>query len=718
MPNPDGTMTPEERRQTLLATAPVNFARGGLAGGGTGIDPAMVNGGGAWAADDANSVQSELFGSLSDSQAQNKMQGDFGLGSNNNAQTSAMIGNAEATGAKYGGQFGADATAAGAASAAAGARGIAPYQASMGGYNNALAAGGLDRQKQQSSYDALTALAGNNDLRSLGYDNTLTKFANQGPGPSAAEAQLTQATDANTQNTLALARSGRGMGGSQAALRGAMAQNATTQQGAVGQMAELRANENTAFQAQKLNALNSAQTQKLNAFTAAGAQNLNTLNAAGGVANSMVGTDLNRATTSLAGTQYQTDTALKGTQLNDAASQAWAAQQQAAQQQGLGAEMGAQTQDLNINTSALAGRESQWASANQTHGIDTGNATQAGIADANRTQAYIGAGTAAAGGVISAAASDERAKTNIQPLTNTPPATVVPNGPAPSPQAADSGGGFASKSAADAAQRSATGAAVGGAAGSVVGGAVGSLAGPVGTAVGGIAGNFAGKAIGKVFSDVRNKTNVQPLTAAGNANDEPSTLSSAAGALGQGMNAGAKYLQRQESRDPFAALQEIAAKYGAGGVAKDPKQATQYAKVPTARFADVKGSASGIFSRSTDHPILSKGDALLADSARGAPPSSYQYKDPADGQGTFVGPMAQDLAKNPVTAPAVGQGPDGKLNVDGSRAALAALSQNHSQQNQLDALYAMLDDSKKRELQRSSGGLDSVGNPFLSAGAR
>jgi len=83
----------------------------------------------------------------------------------------------------------------------------------------------------------------------------------------------------------------------------------------------------------------------------------------------MVGSDLSRATTSLAGTQYQTDTALKGTQLNDATSQAWAAQQQAAQQQGLGAEMGAGTQDLNINASALAGRESQWASATQTHGI-------------------------------------------------------------------------------------------------------------------------------------------------------------------------------------------------------------------------------------------------------------------------------------------------------------------------------------------------------------
>lgn len=679
MPNPDGTMTPAERQKALLAIAPTPNGGNDMnhlnkVHDGTGLY-------GGYGTSDMLDVQNELFGNLTDAQAIVKRQGDFGLGSNNNAQASAMLGNAGATADKYSGQFASDAQRAQAASIAAGDR---SYNSDMGAYSAGIGDATQDRNNQLDSYGALKAFAA-------------------GPqGPSAAQAQLQQATvanqaqlaqttNANTENALAMARSGRGMGGSQAALRGAVAQNATTQQAANvqsatnqqlanSQMSELRANENTAFQTQRLNALN----------------------AAGGLANNLQGSDLARATGGLAGTQYQTDTKLKGTQLNDATSQAWAAQQQGAQQQGLGAEMGGQTQQLNIDTSALAGRESEWASANQSHGIDTGNATQAGIADANRTQAYVGAGASAAGGVI-AAVSDERAKTDIQPLTTNQPASapVAPVAPLPSQAPAASTAPLASKSAADAAQRSATGGAVGGAAGSVAGGVIGSVAGPVGSVVGSVVGNVAGKALGKVFSDVRNKKDIQPLTA-----------------LSEGLSAGGSYLKSGPSKDAFGDLQAIAAKYGAGGVAQGPKQAKEYTAIPTARFADVKGDAPGIFSRSTDHPILSKGDALLADSARNAPPSAYQYKDPKDGQGTFVGPMAQDLAKNPVTAPAVDAGPDGKLSVDGPRAALAALSQNSSQQNQLDALYAMLDDSKKRELQRSSGGLDSAGNPFLSAGAR
>lgn len=669
MPNPDGTMTPAERQAALLGTAaPLTHT---AAGGGQYQTDASTNPGqqrvvdqinngqrlgGSLAMDHGNDEQSHLFGNLSNGEEETKREGDFGLGANNNAQTSAMLGNAMATGDKFSGQFAGDASAAGAASAAAGARGTAGYMGNTGVYNASVNNAQNDRGMQTGAY------------------GQLMNFANQGPGPSAAQAQLAQATDANTQNALAMARSGRGMGGGAAGMRQSIAQNAVTQQGAAGQMAELRANENTAFQGQRLSAMG----------------------AAGGIAGQTVQGDQGTAASGLAGAQYHTTTALQGTQLNDAASQAWAAQQQAAQQQGLGAEMGAQTQELNLNASALAGRESKWASANQEYGIGSGNATTAGIADANRQQAYVGAGASAAGGVI-AAVSDERYKTGItplsavQPLQNQAPASSSTDAPLPS------------KAAADAAQNTAKDSAIGGTAGSVTGAVAGSaVAGPVGGIVGSTLGGMAGKSLGKVFSDVRSKTAVVPLSAAGAAGG---SVSSAGASL--------------EPKSAFGDLQALAAKYGAGGgVATDPKQADKYAKVPTARFADVKGSALGIFSRSTDHPILSKGDALIADSARGAPPSMYKYKDPADGAGTYVSPMAQDLAKSPVTAPAVGADPNGKLYVDGPRAALAALSQNHSQQNQLDALYAMLDDSKKKELQRSSGGLDSAGNPYMQAGAR
>lgn len=82
----------------------------------------------------------------------------------------------------------------------------------------------------------------------------LNGFIANGPGPSAAQAQLNNATDANMQNALALARSGRGMGGSAAGLRQAIGQNAVTQQQAANQSAALRAQEAQAWQQNQLNA--------------------------------------------------------------------------------------------------------------------------------------------------------------------------------------------------------------------------------------------------------------------------------------------------------------------------------------------------------------------------------------------------------------------------------------------------------------------------------
>lgn len=679
MPNPDGSMTDAERKAALLTTA---APLAGTAGSGTSFDPSapanagkgaaiaqIANGqriGGSEALNPGLNTQNALFGNLTGGEALAKQQGDFGLGSNNNAQTAAMLGNAGATADKYSDQFGTDAVKAGALSNAVGQRGLSAYQGNTQPYSDALTTAASDRSMQTGAYDQLMDFSANHI------------------GPSAAQAQLTQSTDANTQNALALARSGRGMGGGQAALRTAIGQNATTQQSSNAQAAELRANENTAYQAQRLSAINSA----------------------GSLASQTVASDQGLATTGLAGAQYQSDTALKGTQLNDASAQAWAAQQQAAQQQGLGAEVGGQTQQLNVDSTALAGRESEWADANQTLGIEKGAATQAGIADANRQQAYVGAGLSGAGMVIGAV-SDENAKTNIQPLSAA--STVQPlNSQAPPSPTADVSAGPSIRDA-QAAQRSATGAAVGGTAGSIAGGAIGSLAGPVGTAVGSVVGNIAGKALGKVFSDVRNKTNVQPLSAGARTGAIMGTVGSQL-AGGKG--------------DPYA---ELIAKYGAAGKqpASSASDVDEYAKarVPTARFPDVTGTSQGIFSRSTDHPILSKGDALLADSARNAPGSLYEYKDPNDGPGVYAGPMAQDLAAHPVTQGAVGQDPStGKLVLDGTRLAAVNTAQNHSQQNQIDtlddkisSLTAMLDQSKKRQQASYRGGLDSMGNQFMGA---
>lgn len=750
MPNPDGTLTDDEMRAMFGnlssnpppagATTPTATRWKDPNSAPFGVPDAKTLGGRYATRNDYMDNPSELFSNLSSGEQFAKMQGDFGLGSNNNAETAAMLKAAQATGNRYSSAFGGAAARAGDASAAAAARGLGMYGGDTSQYQQGLANAQNSRGMQTGAYDALM------------------NFANGPQGPSAAQAQLRSATDANTQNALALARSGRGMGGGQAALRQAIGQNATTQQEAANQAAALRANEFTAYQQQRLAAMNTA----------------------GGIAGQTVQGDQNYGQLGLAGAQYATDTALKGTQLNDASAQAWADRQNAALQQGMGAEMGAQTQGLNINATALAGRESQWASANQTHGIDTGNATQAGIADANRQQAYVAGGLSAAGTVLGAL-SDEREKNIIQPLGTLGGNGVKPLASQAPPQAAPEP--IPSKAAADDAQKSATGSAVGGAAGSVVGGvAGGAVAGPVGAAIGGTLGNIAGKALGKVFSDIRSKTNVRPLSDADAARYEP----------GDDLNA------PPPDRDAYSALSALADKYGAGGVADSPKQVKSYAQgladrlgVPLEeksygqRLADRlglettvlrpeqeagfrkwlktnnvrdldhpdshydyrgaylagegRGADSGHFTdrfkqhghptfstqsqystgpkdggdwigddylpsapqgasdrtarrfaRDESHPILSEGDALLADSARNAPGSMYEYKDPtAPGAapGVQTGPMAQDLAAHPVTRGMVGKDArTGKLFVDGARAATVGLAQNHAQQNQLDVL--------------------------------
>ncbi len=66
-------------------------------------------------------------------------------------------------------------------------------------------------------------------------------------GPSAAQAQLAQATNANQANALAMARSGRGFGGSASAMSQASNQRVGIQQEAANQSAMLRAQEDAAW---------------------------------------------------------------------------------------------------------------------------------------------------------------------------------------------------------------------------------------------------------------------------------------------------------------------------------------------------------------------------------------------------------------------------------------------------------------------------------------
>jgi hypothetical protein len=426
------------------------------------------------------------------------------------------------------------------------------------------------------------------------------------------------------------------------------------------------------------------------------------LSAAGQLGTATNAADVARATSGLAGAQYQSGTALQGTQLNDATTQAWSTQQQAAYQQALAAEVGGQTQTLNLNNAALAGRESDWSGINSRYATQQGIASNNAIANAATTEAYFGAGLGAAGTIGaaalssggSAALSDEDEKDIVAPLDPTKsisakvgagpslgspvsagavvqPTKISSNASTSNPgTAAQVGTGLAT---AVAARHAATGAAVGGTAGQIGGTVVGSaIGGPVGGIIGGIVGKIGGGAIGKLIgSDVRNKTDVRPL----------SPQPGAANATG--------------AKGAFGQLQSLAAQYGAGGVATTAQAAKTYGSqpmtMPALKVTDNQSlrhlTAPGMQGVG---PTGNPGDDYLAQSARAAPPSVYTYKNPAApgaGPGQFTGPMAQDLASHPVTAPAVGKDPSsGKLFVDGGRLALANTAQNHAQQNQLDSL--------------------------------
>jgi hypothetical protein len=618
MPNPDGTLTDAERRALLTQAGPTggfvpatdvpydrsltaaqnqlnqqnaNIASGNLLGG----DAAHNVGG-----------QSNIDPNLSQGEYLAKHERDYALGVNNSAPAAAMIGSALATGDQYAAQFGGDAAHAGLQSSAAGRRGLSMYGGDTSQYGASLANAQHDRAMQTGAYGQLMA------------------FANQGPGASAAQAQLQGATDANTQNALALARSGRGMGSSAAALRAAVNQNALTQQTSNNQMAALRAQENTAYQAQRLQALGGAGT----------------------LAGQTVQTDQGTAASGLAGAQYATDTALKGTSLNDTTSLAWAQQKQAAEQAGLVAQMGGQNQALNVNTAALGGREAADSSLTQQYGVSKGLALEAKKESDDNRRGWVGAGLAAGGSILSVL-SDVRSKTNIRSLSGEDDgsgreyAVRDPNNPSQFISSYQS------------------------------------------------------------ISDASHQAHGAPLRAS--SYDGPRRVL-------DGSNPYQPARQLDQS-NPYTQLQSLAQKYGAAGVAEQPKAVSEYMSTkPTEKTLQR-------FAHDASHPILSAGDSLLADSARNAPPSMYEYKDKRDGAGVYTGPMAQDLARHPVTQGAVGQDPStGKLYVDGARAGMVGLAQNHSQQKQLDTLDAKLaelqgllkrkpGDDKATSFRTSTGGL-------------
>lgn len=140
------------------------------------------------------------------------------------------------------------------------------YQDNMGLRGATAAARGQDLQNSflgqagqagQAYGQGLGYAAGSRDAAMHGVGQ-LRDFYQQGPGPSAAEAQLADATQRNMANALALSQSGRG-GPSAAAQRQAMFQNAATQQQAARDLSLLRAQEADAWRGRQLQAMGAEQ---------------------------------------------------------------------------------------------------------------------------------------------------------------------------------------------------------------------------------------------------------------------------------------------------------------------------------------------------------------------------------------------------------------------------------------------------------------------------
>lgn len=119
------------------------------------------------------------------------------------------------------------------------------YTAATGSQSDAKSARAAGMVPWEGQLNAANAALGYSEDDSLGGD--------------AAAAQFRQATNENIGNALAMARSGRGLGGSQAAMSQAIAQNANTGQQAANQSAIMAAEQARADRAMQLQALGVAQ---------------------------------------------------------------------------------------------------------------------------------------------------------------------------------------------------------------------------------------------------------------------------------------------------------------------------------------------------------------------------------------------------------------------------------------------------------------------------
>jgi hypothetical protein len=116
-------------------------------------------------------------------------------------------------------------------------------------------------QMGQGVYDQSSAAANRNIV---GQQQAAIQGIESSEGPSAAQAQLQSGLNKSQAQSLAMARSGRGWGGSAGAMSQAQQQNAAMSQAAANQAAVLRAQEEAAFRTRAATNINAAASMGLN----------------------------------------------------------------------------------------------------------------------------------------------------------------------------------------------------------------------------------------------------------------------------------------------------------------------------------------------------------------------------------------------------------------------------------------------------------------------
>ena len=644
----------DEFRKTREYTANVHAGPGGEAIGATASsNQDMAN----WATD-PNAANPTMTNA--EELAQRRADFYYGGSRDARAQTVADI---QAGRQKYGQTF--DTLGTDAAAQAAAARGRTGFlsDTAMAGAHNA----GWDMRNQAQNI--------------AGVGRQFQDFAASGPGPSAAQAQLAENTSAAMQNQLAMARSGRGMGQSASAMRGAASNVAGLQMTAGNQAAMLRAQEESDWRSKQLQAMGGAGS----AYGAAGG-----LYGAGGQL-------------ALGAGQYYTDANMRNRQQNDAAALAYSDQARQAAMGGAQTDLGYRGEERAVNLADLSANQAYQGNVMQYYGINRGvtadKEAQAEAAKTQREAAVIGGASALGGAIV--AGSDVRSKKNIRPVDASLAFNPVfggselkpvfddpyPEEPPPKRKA---------RPASDEAQAIAH------------------------RALLAISGNANARAA--ALADQQNDFEVVPQVNVGgtpvlkqdvdyDALDQAQSDIRAKKDIKPAEAARAFDMREGDTRGTPVSLQRPPAEFNRGDVGKSREQLAREAAFDMRTAANPIDPVTGLPADiARPRPAYGPGDVgksreqlegqSVSKALKKAPASSYQYKTSQTGAPTgktFTGPMAQDLAKTPQGRSAVVEGPNGMLGVDTGRLSLLNASAFGEQQGELERLKAEIAALKKRK---------------------